>query len=138
MASRQIFHGALLAAAILAGALALKWAQHHQYVSGDLAERGFEVIIGLGFAAYANFIPKTVPGLKLSPDRAARVQGAQRLNSLLFFLAGLAFAAIWAFAPKALAAPASMAVMGGAVAVAAGNLGYCVMSITRKDANPAH
>jgi len=138
MVSRQIVHGALWAGSILATALALKWAQHSHLVSGDFVERGVEVVIGLGFAVYANFIPKSVPGLKLSPARAGRVQSAQRLNGLLFCLAGLAFAAIWAFAPLTFAGQASMAVMGGAVAVAVTNLGYCLMSSAPKDAGPAH
>jgi len=134
----KIIYGVLWAVAILAAALFLKRAQHAHLVSGDVVQRGVEVIIGLSFAVYANFIPKSVPGLKLSPARAARVQAMQRFNSWLFCLAGLVFAAIWAFAPLALAGAASMAVMGGTMVVVLVNLGFCVVSVDRKDLTQAH
>jgi hypothetical protein len=135
MNSRKVVHGLLLGGAILAGALALKWAQHSHLVSGDFAVRGVEVIIGLGLAIYANFIPKNARALKLSAARAARVQSAMRFGGWVFTLAGLGFAAIWAFAPMSIAASASMAVMGGGVAVTLANLGLCLAS--PKDATPA-
>lgn len=137
MKSRQLIYGGLGGAAILSSALALKWAQHHQLVSGEFVQRAVLVIIGLYLAVYANFIPKKVPGLKISPARAARVQAASRLNGWLFCLAGLGYAAIWAFAPLGMAFPASIAVVGGAMAVVATNLGICIFAIDRKNANPA-
>jgi len=137
MISRQIIYGALGGAAILGAALALKWAQHNHLVSAEFTQRGVLVIIGLYLAVYANFIPKKVPGLKISPARAARVQAASRLNGWLFCLAGLGYAAIWAFAPLSIAGTASVAVVGGAMAVVATNLGLCIFAIERKNANPA-
>jgi len=136
MISRQIVHGVLWSGAILVTALGLKWAQHNHLVSGDFVERAVEVVIGLGLAVYSNFIPKTVPGLKLSPARAARFQAAARLNAWIFVLAGIGFAAIWAFAPLSLAGTASMAVMGGGVVVVLVNLAICIIS--PKSASPAH
>jgi len=137
MKSRQLIYGALGGAAILGAALALKWAQHHNLVSAEFVQRGVLVIIGLYLAVYANFIPKKVPGLKISPARAAKVQAASRLNGWLFCLAGLGYAAIWAFAPLGVAGTASVAVVGGAMAVVLTNLGICVFAIDRKSANPA-
>jgi hypothetical protein len=138
MISRQVIYGALGGVTILAGALALKWAQHNHLVSAEFVQRGVLVIIGLYLAIYANFIPKKVPGLKISPARAARVQAASRLNGWLFCFAGLGYAAIWAFAPLGMAFPASIAVVGGAMVVVLTNLGICIFAIDRKDARAAH
>ena len=136
MIQRQVLLGALWAAAILGGALALKWAQHSHLVSGEVVQRGVEVIIGLGLTVYSNFIPKSVRGLRVSPERAARFQAARRLSGWMFTLAGLGFAAIWAFAPLSIAGATSMAVVGGAMAVVLVNMGICLTS--PKDASPAH
>lgn len=109
---------ALIGAGVL---LALTFALKRNGVD---ATRTMEIIIGLGLGFYANFIPKNV-----AAAHGPRTQAALRLSGYAFMLAGLGFAAAWAFLPLAAAFPLSMAVVGSALAV---SLSYTVWACTRR------
>jgi uncharacterized membrane protein len=68
----------------------------------------------LMIAYYGNTIPKVIA-------REAAARRALRLAGWAFVLAGLASAALWAFAPLDAATPVSIALVGGAVVLAFGS-----------------
>lgn len=109
MSRRLILNGVVLAGLLILAALALKYAQHAALITPRAAGSGGQIAIGLALAAYANFMPKRLA--------TGRRQTALRVSGWAFMLAGLADAALWAFAPESLAWPASMAAVGTATAV---------------------
>jgi hypothetical protein len=109
MSRRLILNGVVLAGLLILAALALKYAQHAALISPSAAGSGGQIAIGLALAAYANFMPKRLA--------SGRRQTALRVSGWAFMIAGLADAALWAFAPQSLAWPASMAAVGTATAV---------------------
>jgi hypothetical protein len=120
------FGGAIvLAVTFLAAAAALRYASVHGMIGEDVATRAVQVIIGLGLAAYANVMPKQVSGPRRSAQAETRAQAAQRVGGWSITLAGLAHAGLWAFAPLSFASPASMVLVGGAVALTLGHAVWC-------------
>jgi hypothetical protein len=120
------FGGAIvLAVTFLAAAAALRYASFHGMIGEDVATRAVQVIIGLGLAAYANVMPKQVSGPRRSAQAETRAQAAQRVGGWSITLAGLAHAGLWAFAPLSFASPASMVLVGGAVALTLGHAVWC-------------
>jgi hypothetical protein len=77
-------------------------------VIDDNPTRGVMVIIGLLLALYSNMIPKTFTA------KSARALAVKRLAGWAFVLSGLAYAAVWMFAPFENAPDLSMAVVAPA------------------------
>ncbi len=92
-------------------------------LSAEVATRAMQVLIGLALAAYANLMPKDVGRLRGSPLAQARAQAALRVGGWSLTLAGIVYAALWAFAPRSFADVASMAVVAAGLVV---TLGYAV------------
>lgn len=116
---KGISSGLALAAVMLATAAALRYAQGSGLMGADVARRTMLVVIGLTLAAYANVIPKDIGRWRASVREAKRTQTALRLGGWSFTLAGLAFAALWAFAPAALADVAAPVAVAAAMVVTA-------------------
>ena len=116
MNTRSIVTGALGAAGIILAAVTLKLAEHAQVIPALSSGRGFQVIVGLGLAFYANFIPKSL-GVMGHPDIATRKQAAARVAGWSFTLAGLAYAGFSAAMPMHLGDILAMGAMGAAMAV---------------------
>ncbi len=115
--------GLAVAVAFVAIAAGLKYAQSEQMLSAEVATRAMQVLIGLALAAYANLVPKDVGRLRGSPLAQARAQAALRVGGWSLTLAGIVYAALWAFAPRSFADVASMAVVAAGLVV---TLGYAV------------
>lgn len=127
MITRRLGFALALAAATLATAAALRYAEGAGWLSQDTGRRAMQVLIGLGLAAYANLMPKQIGSANRSATAMARTQSALRVGGWSLTLAGLAYAGLWAFAPLALADTASMAVVAGATLL---TLGYAVWAFT--------
>ncbi len=112
MTKRLTMNAIWMAGLLIAASLILKYAQHAQMISPDAAARGGQAAIGLVLVLYANLMPKRIA--------TGRRQVALRAGGWAFALAGLAYAALWMFAPLDLAWPASMAILGAAVAICFG------------------
>jgi hypothetical protein len=112
-----------IAAVILAASAGLRWAEHAALLSPETGRRVMQVLIGLALAAYANLMPKQLAAAPRSPKAEARSQSALRVGGWSLTLAGLAYAALWAFTPLAFADVASMVVVIAGTAV---TLGYAV------------
>lgn len=123
MIMRRLAFALALAAFILATAAALDYAEEAGEVSADSARRAMQVVIGLVLAAYANLLPKQLGRTRNSPSAEARSQSALRVGGWSMTLAGLAYAALWAFAPLPVADVASMAVVAASLAA---TLGYAL------------
>lgn len=116
MMTNRITSSLALAGLLLAVSASLAYARKFGVVGADVPVRGTMVLAGLVLVFYANVIPKSVS------QHSARGQSVQRVAGWAFALAGLAYAAIWAFAPIHIAADTSMtAVALGFVCV----IGYC-------------
>jgi hypothetical protein len=126
MAVKYLLTALAVAGAILAISALLAYARNAGIVTGTLSERVIQVIIGLGFAAYANVMPKMLHGAPGSVRAAAWMQAVLRVGGWAMTLAGLAYAALWAFAPLVFADTASMIVIVAGVAVM---LGYGVLAL---------
>jgi cobalamin synthase len=104
---------------ILVAALALKWASHQGLVGPQDPTRWAMVLVGLVMAVNANLIPKQPSPRPLS-ERALAIR---RVAGWSMVLAGLGYAAAWAFVPLSHAADISMIAVGVAIVWV---VGFCV------------
>jgi hypothetical protein len=121
--------GVIAAAVLLAVSAGLKLLVARGLVPAEAAPRGTQALIGLMLAAYGNYMPKVLGSLA-NPAVAARTQLALRIGGWAFALAGLAYAALWAFAPIGLADALSIPVIAAAMAatlLSAGRLGWACL-----------
>jgi hypothetical protein len=108
-----------LAAFILGTSAALRYAESVDAVSADAGRRTIQVLIGLILAAYANIMPKEIGRWRGSARAASRSQSALRVGGWSLTVAGLAYAAFWAFTPIGFADAAGMAVVAAATTLTA-------------------
>ncbi|MFN3816817.1 hypothetical protein [Brevundimonas sp.] len=113
----------LLAAAFLGAAAGLKYAESVGMVGDDMAQRVVQVMIGLMLAGFANVTPKRLGPQRMSREAEARMQTARRIGGWSLTLAGLAHAALWAFAPTDFAVIATMIVVGSGLVI---TIGYAI------------
>ena len=105
-----------LAGLLIAVSIALAFLRRQGVVGAEAPARGAMMLTGILLAVYGNVIPKSVSRL------SAKGESLQRVTGWATVVAGLGYAAIWAFAPIDIAAIASMiAVALGFVVV----IGYC-------------
>jgi uncharacterized membrane protein len=114
MLSRPLANGLALGAALLATAVAVKCGQRLHLLGPDTPSRGTQILIGLGLAIYANFLPKRPPVSFRSEPQLERVTATRRLAGLTFTVAGLLYAAIWALAPDPVAFPLAITELAAA------------------------
>ena len=117
MMTQRITFNLALAFSLISVAAVLAYCHRIGLIGADLPARGTMIASGILVAFYGNAIPKLVT--TTSPSARA----VQRVAGWAITLAGLAYAAIWAFAPIDRAANASMATLGTGLAVIAG---YCL------------
>lgn len=110
-----------LAALILGAALAVSYARSAGLIGDDLGDRIVMVVLGLVVAVMNNAVPKQLAPPRASAEAEALAQAVRRVGGWAMTLGGLAWAAIWAFAPIAAANPLAIAVMVAAMAVTAGH-----------------
>jgi|GEM_PF-383278 len=115
MITRKLATALGLAALFLATAAGLRYAEGAGFVRPDTARWSIQVIIGLVLAAYANFMPKQIGRLRGSPLAESRAQATLRFAGWSLTLAGLAYAALWAFAPHDVADIGSVTVVAAAL-----------------------
>lgn len=110
-----------LAAGLVGAALLLALGRAQGWIDGETVVRAYNVIMGLGFAAYGNALPKMMHHLPpRSIHEATLAQAVARVASWAMTLGFLAWAAFWAFAPRDLALVGSLAAVGASVAVMLG------------------
>lgn len=117
-----------LAITFLAAAAGFRYAESAGLIGPDVAQRVVQAMIGIMLAGFANMMPKRLGGRRYSPEAEARLQLARRVGGWSLTLAGLAHAAIWAFAPIDAASLAAMAVVGSALGL---TVGFAVWACTR-------
>lgn len=123
---RKEITGAIFwAGGVLALALAATFARKAGYIDGDAVTRIVIGINGLMIAWYGNRIPK-----RFAPSAQARK--VQRVAGRSQVLSGLAYAALWAFAPINSALIAGTTIVFASIAL---TLGYCLS--LRDKAKPA-
>jgi hypothetical protein len=83
-------------------------------------------------AAYSNLMPKDVGRWRASAVAVARAQSALRVGGWSLTLAGLAYAALWAFVPIAVADIASVVVVVTAMLVTMGYAGWSLLACRAK------
>lgn len=128
MMSKSILNGLTWAGVLIVSALILKFAEGHHTIGQDAAERGFQLMMGLTLAIYANFMTKR-PTTHSADESGARLQAALRTSAWLFCIGGLIYAAASAFAPHPLDEYLSMGAVGTALVV---SIGYGVWACTRR------
>ena len=120
MIAKPIAQALGLAAVFLGLAFAHRYAGATGWISEDLSRRIVQVIIGLGLAAYGNLMPKQGGKPRASARAETAAQAALRVGGWSMALAGLVYAALWAFAPLAFADAASLVVVLGATVLTLG------------------
>jgi hypothetical protein len=128
MMSKSILNGLVWAGVLIVSAAILKFAEGQHTIGQDAAERGFQIMLGLTLAIYANFMTKR-PTTHSPSERGGRMQAALRIGAWLFCIAGLIYAAASAFAPHPLDEFLSMGAVGTALMV---SLGYGLWACTRR------
>ena len=114
MLAKSLTNGLALGAGLLAAAVAVKFGQHLHVLGPDTPSRGMQILIGLGLAIYANFIPKGPPVAFRSEAQLERATAMRRLAAMTFTVAGLLYAAIWFLAPDAVAFPLAITELAAA------------------------
>ena len=116
MTTKPVTSGLALAGLLIAVSIGLVYLRRVGVVGTETPARGAMVLTGILLAIYGNVIPKSVSRLSAKGESLERVTGWATVMS------GIAYAAIWAFAPIEIAAVASMGtVVIGFVSV----VGYC-------------
>ena len=117
MTTNRITPSLALAGLLIAVSIGLAYLRRLGVVGAETPARGAMALTGILLAVYGNVIPKSVS--RLSP----KGESLERVTGWATVLAGIAYAAIWAFAPIEIAAIASMgAILIGFVSV----VGYCM------------
>jgi hypothetical protein len=116
MITRKLVTALGLAVLFLAVAAGLRYAEGVGLVRPDTARWSIQVIIGLMLATYANFMPKQIGRPRGSAIAESRAQATLRFAGWSLTLAGLAYAALWAFAPIDIADLGSVTVVAAALA----------------------
>lgn len=97
----------------IGGALLLALARTQGMIDAETATRGAMVLIGLGFAAFGNAMPKIGDDATPPTLRAAVVkQAMSRVGGWTMVLFGLAYAGLWAFAPRDVASVGCLVAAG--------------------------
>ena len=117
---------------ILGTAAGLSYAQRIDLIGPEVARRTMQVMIGLILAAYSNLMPKDIGRWRASVLAAARTQSALRVGGWSMTLAGLAYAALWAFAPLGFADVASTGVVALAMLITMGYAGWTLLGCRSK------
>jgi len=125
--SPRITTAIVIALLFLAAAAGLRYAGDAGLIGADGARRALQILIGLGLAGYANLMPKRIGGAPRSPLVERRTQAALRVGGWSLTVAGLTQAALWAFAPLAVAGPGSLTAVAGALTL---TLGYALWACT--------
>ena len=117
MTTNRITSSLALAGLLIAVSIGLAYMRRLGAVGAEVPARGAMALTGILLAVYGNVIPKYVSRL------SSKGEALQRVTGWATVLAGIGYAAIWAFAPIEIAAIAAMAVvLIGFVCVAA----YCL------------
>lgn len=117
MTTSRLTSNLALAGLLIAVSAGLVYLGRLGVVGAETPARGAMVLTGILLAVYGNVIPKSASRL------SAKGESLERVTGWTTVLAGIAYAAIWAFAPIEIAAVASMcAVLVGFASV----VGYCV------------
>lgn len=111
MIAKRLGFALALAAGFLAVSAGLRYLAVAGVIEATTATRAIQVLIGLGLAAYANFLPKQLGRAAGSVEAQARAQTAVRVGGWSMALGGLAYAALWAFAPLEVADVVSIPVV---------------------------
>jgi hypothetical protein len=128
----SVIRALVIAAVQVGGALLLSLASKRGMIDKDIATRGVMVLIGLGVAAYGNTMPKLLDGPPPpSLATAALRQAVTRTGGWAMMLAGVAYAAVWAFAPRDVAQVGGLVAVGAGLAAMIGNFAWRVFTYER-------
>jgi hypothetical protein len=117
-AKQSIRSALVLAGAMLGGTLLLALANKLGWINSDLTTRGVMVLIGLMLVIIGNAMPKKLEGpVPPSVGVAALRQAISRVGGWAMTLGGVAYAGLWAFAPRDVALIGSVSAVLLAVAV---------------------
>ena len=116
-AHKQIVGALILAGGLLAGSLVLTTLKSRGVIEPETVSRGVQVMIGLMLAGYGNMMPKQLGEARRSVRAEAAAQAVLRVGGWALMLGGLAYAALWAFAPMRVVDWASVTVVAGAMLV---------------------
>lgn len=133
--TRRLGWAIALAAFILGSAFALRYAEGAGLTGADGAKRAMQVLIGLMLAGYANLMPKQLGPTRGSPRADAAAQAVLRTGGWSLTLAGIAYAALWAFAPLDLADTAGIVVVATALLLTLGYAGWAFTTCRRAGAS---
>lgn len=132
----QSIRSALILAGIqLGGASLLAFASSEGLIDDETRTRGVMVLIGLCLASVGNRMPKTLDGPPpKSVSLAALRQAVLRPGGWALMPGGLAFAGLWAFAPRDVAFVGSLTAVGVAMVVTVGGCAWWAFNHHRSSA----
>ena len=120
MISKPIQAGLVWAGALIGSAVLLKAAQTNHLIGIDAVTRGYQAVLGLTIAVYANFMTKEPA--KIPPtERGGRMQAARRVTAWAMLVAGLIYATVSLLVPHPYDLYLAMGAIGTAVVVSIGN-----------------
>lgn len=116
----KIVAAAGLALFLLGAAASARYAEGQGLIGQEKARQAVQIVIGLMLAGYANLMPKQLGRARASLRAEIAAQTALRVGGWSMTLAGLTYAAIWAFAPVDFAQTFGTAVIAAGLAVSLG------------------
>lgn len=117
---RVLVRSAVMAGLMLAVALGAALLDATGFKDGMVQARAPGIVIGLMLVVIGNMVPKAVGPLAAKRCSPAQTQSLQRFTGWAFTLAGLAYTAVWIFAPVPQAENVSALVCAGAVLLVIG------------------
>lgn len=136
---RNINLSLLVGALQVCGALLLLIARKQGMIDIETTKRGVMILVGLGVAAYGNWMPKMLEGPSpQSRDVAALRQSINRVGGWAMMLGGIAFAVIGGFMPRSVSVVGSIVAVGAGMAVMVGHGLWRVFQFNRRSRSAAH
>jgi len=122
MISKSILNGLVWAGVLIGSAIFLKAAQTNHLIGADAVTRGYQAVLGVTIAVYANFMTKQPA--KIPPtERGGRMQQARRVSAWAMVAAGLVYAAASLLAPHPSDTYIAIGAVGTAMVV---GIGYAI------------
>jgi hypothetical protein len=133
---KEISFSLIVAGLMIAVAAGLKFANSLELIDQETVKRGAQMMFGLMLAGYANVMPKQLKGPIRSTEAARRSLAAVRFGGWSFTLAGLGYAATWAFAPISVADEVATGMVALAMVIVLSYAGRTLLACRRARQSP--
>lgn len=128
---RKPIRDGLIVAGLLIGGATLIATLSPRYLSHDLAQRLYGIMVGVFLVVNANSIPKALTPLASMRGDPTAEQSMRRFVGWCMTLGGAGYILSWIFAPVAIADVLAPAILFGALVLVLGRIVRCRLRVVR-------